>query len=106
VQDFELTKGQYIAAVWVGLAGGFLAVTYITFQLIPSYISTVMKYRSGVLSSLTDHEFLRYRYAMDTVTVLLGSAFWGCFFTATGVMLFVVGVVRYYFQKISRSDDN
>jgi hypothetical protein len=99
VQGFELTKGQYIAAVWAGLACGFLAVMYIAFQLIPSYISTVMKYRSGVLSSLTDHEFLRYRYAMDTVTVLLGSAFWGCFFTATGAMLFVVGVVRYYFQN-------
>jgi hypothetical protein len=94
VQDFDISAEKYIAAVWCGLVGGFVAVLYIVSLLIPSFVSTVMKYRSGVIPSLTDPEFLRYRYAMDTVTVLLGSAFWGCFFTATGAMLFVVGLVR------------
>jgi hypothetical protein len=93
VQDFDISPQKYIAAAWCGLVGGFVAVIYIVSLLIPSFISTVMKYRSGVIPSLTNPEFLRYRYAMDTVTVLLGSAFWGCFFTATGAMLFVVGVV-------------
>jgi len=93
VRDFDISEEKYIAAVWCGLVGGFLAVIYIVTLLIPSFVSTVMKYRSGVIPSLNDPEFLRYRYAMNTVTVLLGSAFWGCFFTATGAMLFVVGVV-------------
>jgi hypothetical protein len=93
VSDFDITPGKYIAAAYCGLAGGFVAVFYIAVTLIPSFVSTVMKYRSGIKSTLTNPEFLRYRYAMDTVTVLLGSAFWGCFFTATGAFAFVVLLV-------------
>ena len=94
LQDFDITPKHYQWAAGLGLIGGFLTVAYIASILIPSFISTAMKYRSGVKRALTEPEFLRYRYAMDTVTVLLGSAFWGCFFTATGAMLFVVGLVR------------
>jgi hypothetical protein len=93
VADFDITPSKYIAAAWCGLLGGFTAVTYIAAILVPSFISTVMKYRSGVKPTLTSPEFLRYRYAMDTTTVLLGSAFWGCFFTATGAFVFVVLLV-------------
>lgn len=93
VTDFDITPEKYKVAAILGLVGGFLTVLYIAAILIPSFISTVMKYRSGVKSTLTNPEFLRFRYAMDTVTVLLGSAFWGCFFTATGAMAFVIALV-------------
>lgn len=93
VSDFDITPEKYRVAAMLGLVGGFLTVLYIAAILIPSFITTVMKYRSGVKSTLTNPEFLRFRYAMDTVTVLLGSAFWGCFFTATGAMAFVIGLV-------------
>ena len=93
VSDFDITPEKYRIAAMFGLVGGFLTVLYIAAILIPSFVSTVMKYRSGVKSTLTNPEFLRFRYAMDTVTVLLGSAFWGCFFTATGAMAFVIALV-------------
>lgn len=69
VVSLDVTPSKYIAAAWCGLIGGFAAVTYIAAILIPSFVSTVMKYRSGVKPSLTSPEFLRYRYAMDTTTV-------------------------------------
>lgn len=93
VANFNVTASLYIAAAWFGLIGGFIAVTYIAVILIPSFVSTVMKYRSGVEPTLTSPEFLRYRYAMDTTTMLLGSAFWGCFFTAIGTFLVVFFLV-------------
>ena len=93
VSDFDITPEKYRVAAILGLVGGFLTVLYIAAILIPSFISTAMKYRSGVKPTLNNPEFLRYRYAMDTVTVLLGSAFWGCFFTATGAMAFVIALV-------------
>ena len=96
VVGLGVTPSQYIAAAWCGLIGGFIAISYIAIILIPSFVSTVMKYRSGVITTLTSPEFLRYRYAMDTTTVLLGSAFWGCFFTATGAFIFVVLLVSSY----------
>lgn len=98
VADLDITPSKYIAAAWCGLLGGFTAVTYIAVILIPSFVSTVMKYRSGVKPTLASPEFLRYRYAMDTTTVLLGSAFWGCFFTATGAFFFVVVLVSGFFS--------
>lgn len=102
VQEINLSEGKYIAAIWFGFLGGLVAVLYIASLLIPSFVSTVMKYRSGVIPSLNDPEFLRYRYAMDTVTVLLGSAFWGCFFTAIGAMLLVPALVSgFYFNFVS-----
>ena len=91
--EYAFTPSQYTVAVWCGLIGGFTAVAYIAIILIPSFISTVMKYRSGVKPTLTNPEFLPYRYAMDTTTVLLGSAFWGCFFTATGAFIFTILLV-------------
>jgi hypothetical protein len=93
VSDFDITPEKYRTAAILGLIGGFLTVLYIASILIPSFISTAMKYRSGVKPTLGNPEFLRFRYAMDTVTVLLGSAFWGCFFTATGAMAFVIALV-------------
>lgn len=93
VASLDVTPSKYMAAAWCGLIGGFAAVTYIAAILIPSFVSTAMKYRSGVKQSLTSPEFLRYRYAMDTTTVLLVSAFRGCFFTATGAFIFVVLLV-------------
>jgi hypothetical protein len=93
VAKTDITPEKYRVAAILGFVGGFLTVLYIASTLIPSFVTTVMKYRSGVKATLTNPEFLRYRYAMDTITVLLGSAFWGCFFTATGAMAFVIALV-------------
>lgn len=49
-----------------------LAVTYI-----PSVTSTTLKLRSGVIPSLRNPGFSRYRFAADMVTILTGSMFWG-----------------------------
>jgi hypothetical protein len=98
IANLDITPQKYQIAAMCGLVGGFVVVIYIAAIMIPSFVSTVMMFRSGVIPSLNDKEFLRYRYAMDTVTVLIGSAFWGCFFSAVGAMIFVFGVVRYFFN--------
>jgi len=50
-----------------------LALTYI-----PSVTSTTLKLRYGLIPSLQDKEFNKYRVAADSVTIITGSMFWGC----------------------------
>jgi hypothetical protein len=55
----------------------FIASANIATSVIPSFISTILKLRSGVIVSFTDKEFPKYRdYVMDT-SWLTGSMFWG-----------------------------
>lgn len=94
IVTLEISTAKYVLVAWCGFFAGFAASMYIAVTLLPSFISTVLKFRSGVIPSLLDPEFLRYRHALDTVTLLLGSAFWGSFFTATGAfVLFILFLV-------------
>ena len=61
-----------------------LAVTYI-----PSVTSTTLQLRSGVIPTLRNPRFNRYRFAADQVTILMGSMFWGCLIAS----LLVGGIV-------------
>jgi hypothetical protein len=96
VEEYRIKPGKHIAAACCGLAAGFTAVFYIAITLIPSYMSTVRKYRSGVKATLNNPDFFRYRYAMDSVTILLGSAFWGCFLTASGAFALFLVLVSFF----------
>lgn len=91
--SLAITKNQYLAAAWVGLFVSLPAAIFYIVILIPSFVSTVLKYRSGVIPSLDDKDFLRCRHALDSVTVLLGFAFWGCFFSAVAAMALAVSLV-------------
>ena len=94
VNENELTRRYYRAAVTVGLLGGFLVAASVAVVFIPSFVSTVLKFRSGTIPSLGDREFLRFRYALDVTTVLFGSAFWGALFSAIAAIFVLFGIVR------------
>ena len=68
-----------------------LAVTYI-----PSVTATTLKLRSGVIPTLRDPSFRQYRFAVDQVTVLSGSMFWGCLF-ASVLVGGIVGSIVFFF---------
>lgn len=71
-----------------------MASFWVAVVLIPLYVSQVLMLRSGAIPTLTDENFLRYRFGMDTVTVLLGAAFWGSFVTSAAAMALMMVVVR------------
>ena len=56
----------------------FLTAVWIASTSIPSAMATVLKLRSGVIPSMRDPNFQRYRKYVDEITVLTGSVFWGC----------------------------
>jgi len=85
-----------IASTLVSLATAFV--------YIPSAIHTIMQFRSGVIPSLRDRNFLRYRAGLYNMTYLIGVMFWGLcvttivstFAVALGVFLFMWHISRDY----------
>jgi hypothetical protein len=79
--DSLYPSSKYMVTVPVGIAvfmatfcAFYLAVTYLA-----SVTSTILKLRCGILPTLEKPDFARYRIAPDTVSMLTGSLFWGCF---------------------------
>jgi hypothetical protein len=105
-------KWMIVVAVLVGLTCGLSAAMNMMLCYLPSSISTIIKFRYGVIPSLRDKQFVRYRYSQDQVAVLFGSIFWGSFYTSV-IVAFIVGglvflavwqVTSDYFFGISRAD--
>ena len=67
-------------SILVGGFAGFAAILGISLVFIPSYISTVLKFRSGVIPTLTNKDFLLYRASGDQATILFGSCVWAAAF--------------------------
>ena len=59
-----------------GAIAGFLTAVYMTILFLPSVVSTTLKFRRGVIPSMRSKEFLRYRFALDQVTLMYGGMFW------------------------------
>jgi len=59
---------------------------------IPSAIHTIMKFRSGVIPSLRDPGFLKYRRGLHNMPYMIGVMFWGLV-TTTIFLTFAVAVV-------------
>jgi len=66
----------------IGLIPALMSSMGVAITFIPSYITTVIRFRSGILGSLRDKDFLFYRYAQDRVAMLFGSAFWAALLSA------------------------
>jgi hypothetical protein len=49
--------------VYSGVTGAFIAVVLVASMLLPSTITTILKFRCGILGSLRDPEFKQYREA-------------------------------------------
>lgn len=80
------------------LSGGVLALIAALSNVaryIPSSVTTVLSFRSGVLGSLRDNRgFHVYRFAQDSSTVLFGSSIWGLFVSSI-VIWFIVFALGY-----------
>ena len=68
----------------VGSFGAVLGVLFLGLVTVPSFVTWVLKFRSGVAPSLkgADEAFAELRLLPDQSTVLFGTALWGCAYTA------------------------
>jgi len=60
---------------YAGICCGSLQGLYNSAVMIPSIVTTTMKYRRGVLPSLKSYKFDKYRKSMHDITFLIGSKF-------------------------------
>ncbi|KAL3908061.1 MAG: hypothetical protein SGILL_008627, partial [Bacillariaceae sp.] len=75
-------KWQLKISVFVGGIFGLLAAIGIAVVYLPSSVCTILKFRYGVIPSLGNETFRKYRFAVDLVSQLFGAMFWGCIVTA------------------------
>lgn len=88
VEDWEFRVG-----LSVGLAAALAATIGIAVVFMPSMVSTVLKFRSGVFKSLRGNDtFQQLRESPARVTGLLGSAIWGSVFTGFFCAFFAGGI--------------
>jgi hypothetical protein len=88
--SFDPTRPQVMFALTMGGLAAFLSTVALAIVWIPSSVSTIEQFRCGVLRSLHDAEFEKYRVAPDLTTIIFGSAFWGTFYSS-GVLFGIVG---------------
>lgn len=89
---------KYMVVVPLTLATivSFVVAFYLSVTYIPSVIATILKLRCGVIPTLRDKEFFKYRVAPDQVSTLTGSIFWGTFVSSL-VVGFFVGLISFFF---------
>ena len=86
------------ASLGIGLSFSFIAGLVNAAVNIPSQITTTLKFRSGVIESLRDKDFLKLRGGMLNLTYLLGASVWGAvIMTITAFLLFTV--LSFFFSK-------
>jgi hypothetical protein len=82
------------------ISGGAVALTTCVATVsryLPSTVTTILSFRSGVRDSLRDHRsFNVYRFAQDTSTALFGSSLWGLLFSGS-IIWFVVSLIAFGF---------
>lgn len=88
------SNNQMIIVLTTGYPLAFFAAFFISATYIPSAMSTVVKYRSGVRGSLGDVRFLQNRFAMDSANLLFGAAFWTCL-TSSGLIYVIVSLFTF-----------
>jgi len=74
-----------------------------TFNYLPSFIMNVLKFRFGVIPSLSDTEFQRYKEGPDHPTLVFGIAFWSQLFAAT-ISFGLFGLVGFFVSWNESSD--
>ena len=82
-------------ALYMGLALSIISTFYIALAYIPSAVSTILRYRYGVIPTFHDREFLQCRYAIDSSTTLFGAATFGSIWT--GLLFFVASSLLVFF---------
>lgn len=75
--------------IGLGAVAGFCTAVYMTLVFVPTVVATTMKFRRGVIPSMRSREFLRYRFALEQVTLMYGGMFWGVLVSASSVAVIV-----------------
>lgn len=87
----------------IGAVVALLACLITTILYIPSALTTVLRFRSGVFGSLRDRSFQKYRFAQDSSTFLFGSSIWGLLFTGVICWAVVSGVSILFVLEVCES---
>ena len=96
--SFRFSMNSVQASLGIGLSFSFIAGLVNAAVNIPSQITTTLKFRSGVIESLRDKDFLKLRGGMLNLTYLLGASVWGAvIMTITAFLLFTV--LSFFFSK-------
>jgi len=86
----------------MSIIAGALTALITTAAYIPSSIHTILKFRSGVIPSLKDPNFLKYRRGLVNQTYMIGAMFWGLVVTTLMVTILVAVVVFLFVQPFVR----
>jgi hypothetical protein len=88
----------YMLTIPLGFVIFFAVVTALQLAIsyIPSVTTTIIQLRTGVIPSLGNSAFEKYRVAPDSVTLLTGTLFWGCLVSSI-LFGFVVGFIIFLF---------
>jgi hypothetical protein len=98
---------RFRTAAAVALAAALVATLGIAIVYIPSFVSTVLKFRSGYYASLRGGEpFQQLRSNSNQVTTLLGNAFWGAVYSGFLAALFAGGVAFFAVWSVSQASSN
>ena len=85
------TTKRATSTLAVAIATGTAVAMGTTLAYIPSYIHTLMKFRSGVIPSLRDPHFIGYRTGLQDMAYLIGAMFWGLI-TTTSYLVVIIAV--------------
>jgi len=89
----DMVPHEWVIRVTFGVATAVSIITALAVCLvyIPSAIHTILKFRSGVIPSLKDPYFIKYRKSLHLTTFMIGAMFWGLLFTTLLVALLLAG---------------
>lgn len=73
IQPWQIQMAFGISGLLAFIAAIILAASYY-----PSTVTTTLKFRSGVIPSLQDPNFTKYRQNVHYVTLIMGGMFWVC----------------------------
>ena len=87
LDELNLSESTYTTAITAGLMVSLATIAYVAVVYIPSHVSTVLKYRCGVIKSLGSDEFQKYRVAVDSVSLICTAS------ASTASSLFLTGTI-------------
>jgi len=101
LSEYVPKRWMILLATLVGLACGLLASIHTTLLYVPSSVSTILKFRSGVIPSLRDTSFTNYRSSEDQIALLFGSIFWGAFYTSLAIAVLIGAVIFFAVWQVT-----
>lgn len=93
-------KYMVVVPLYIGTIVAFLVAISLAVIYIPSVTSTMLKLRCGVIPTLRNKDFNRYRCAQDQVALLTGSLFWGALFSSM-LVGGAIGFVVFFFVSLN-----